>query len=208
MDGPIIRLNRWATAALCIAVTWFPNGACGGSPRKALPKFSDVKETVLRHFELLPDYRPGDIIARSEVEPLFAQLKWMGWTVADRTHILKMVPADHDYLIRNLRTPSGRRFMRRISSLPNAYDRLERLSRMPHGRQTVHDLINKVGGEEMIEYLTTTSGGKNMGKQLSNSPTGRDFNRPTGRIYTADLLLARLQKSYEAAKQSRTKAGK
>ena len=132
----------------------------------------------------------------------------MGWTVTDRRIILSLVPDDSEFLIRQLRSHSGRSFMSRVSSYSNAYDRLDRLTRLPHGRQTMHDLIHGVGGEKMIEYMTTTPGGKNLGKQLSNAPKGRDFNQPTGRIYTAKMLLGRLQKSYAAAKEARAAAGK
>jgi len=38
-----------------------------------------------------------------------------------------------------------------------------------------------------------------LGKQLSNAPNGRNFNAPTGRIYTVAMLLARLQQSHAAA---------
>jgi hypothetical protein len=34
---------------------------------------------------------------------------------------------------------------------------------------------------------------------LSETPTGKQFNLPTGRIYTAALLLVRLQKSHAAS---------
>jgi hypothetical protein len=187
----------WGSAAAC----WAEVARSADKPQ-SLPAFREVEEIVLRRFALLPDYRPGDIIARSEVEPLFAQLEGVGWKVADRQDILRRVPADNDYLVQKLRTSRGRQFMRRIANYPNAYDRLDRLSWLPHGRQTVHDLIYKTGGEEMIKYLTTASGGSELGKMLSNSPKGADFNKPTGRSYTAKLLLARLKTSYAAAQEA------
>lgn len=148
---------------------------------------------------MLPDYRPGDIIAQSEVEPLFAQLKRMGWAVPERKRLLHKVPGDRDFLIRKLRTPRGRKFMRRIADYPGAYDRLDRLSWLPQGKQTVHDLIHKTGGHEMIEYLTTSAGGAALGKMLSRAPKGAHFNEPSGRIYTVEELLARLKRRYAAA---------
>ena len=61
----------------------------------------------------------------------------------------------------------------------------------------VHDLISGAGGEKMIQYLTTAPGGKEMGKMLSKAPQGTDFNKPTGRIYTVAMLLARIKVQYE-----------
>lgn len=198
----IVRFCATVGIAWGLAFGWRAGVVCAAAEPKPLPPFSEVREIVLRHFALLPDYRPGDMIARSEVEPLFAQLQWIGWTVVDRKGILAKVPAGSDYLNRNLRTPRGRKFMRRIANCPNAYDRLERLSWLPHGRQTVHDLIYKAGGDEMIEYLTTSAGGKEMGKMLSRAPKGTDFNKPTGLIYTVKMLLARLKKSHAAAEKA------
>ena len=83
--------------------------------------------------------------------------------------------------------------------LRDAYDRLDRLSRLPHGQQTVRDLIRGPDGYKMIEYMTTAPGGKELGNQLSNAPQGKDFNAATGRIYTAEKLLLRLEQSRAAA---------
>lgn len=175
---------------------------CGGSAPKPLPPLSQVEEVTLRHFALLLDYRPGDVIAQSEVEPLFAQLRLHGWTVMDGKAILQQVPADSDFVIRELHSPRGREFMHRISGYPNAYDRLDRLSRLPRGRQTVRDLIRTKGGHEMIEYMTTAPGGTGLGKMLSKAPKGADFNKPTGRIYTVEMLLNRMKESYRAAEKA------
>jgi hypothetical protein len=198
----IVGFRAAAWIAPGLAVLWLAELARGAAEPEPLPSLSEVREIVLRHFAMLPDHRPGDIIAQSEVAPLFPQLQRLGWTVIDRGLILRKVPADNDYLIRKLRTRRGRRFMRRIANYPNAYDRLHRLSWLPHGKQTVHDLIDKKGGYEMIKYLTTTSGGTELGKMLSKAPKGSDFNKPTGRIYTVKMLLARLEESYAVAQEA------
>jgi len=52
--------------------------------------------------------------------------------------------------------------------------------------------------------MTTTSGGKELGKLLSNNPRTRNFNKPTGRIYTAAMLIARLEESHTAAVKAST----
>ncbi len=182
----------------------------GAEVRKELPSFDKVEQIVQKHFATLSNYRDGYIIARGDVKPLWAQLEAVGWKVADRAEIVSAVMSDSSFLVRNLRTADGRKFMQKIASYPDGYDRTDRLSRLPRGQQMVYDLIEGPGGAKMIEYMTTALGGKNLGKQLSRGPKGRDFNKQTGRIYTAKALLARLKESHsEALKATGTlKAGK
>jgi hypothetical protein len=191
---------RGTLAALAV-VTYCAVCSYAQSPAKKLPPFPEVAATAETVLDRQPDYRDGDILTRSQVEPIFAELESIGFEVSDRKEILAQVPSDSDQLVEMLHTPNGLKFMRRVSSMPNAYDRLDRLIPMPIGRQTVRDLIRGPGGDEMIEYMTSTPGGKALGQQLSNAPTGANFNEPTGRLYTAKLLLARLKTSYTEAEK-------
>ena len=177
------------------------NVGWGADGPKPLPPFAKIKKAVEEYFQKRPNYQPGGIISQGEVAGVLAELAEMGFSVPDRAEILSDVPGDGESLVVALRTPAGRKFMRRIAVLPNAYDRLDRLMRLPHGEQTVHDLIRGPGGDELIKYLTATRGGASMGKLLSHSSGAADFNKPTGRIYTVAALVDRLQKSYAAASQ-------
>ena len=203
MKSNVIKARPLATvllAALLLTVT--DNWACASSKAKPLPEFAKVKSLVLRHFASIPDYEPGDIIARSQAEPIFGQLHRLGWDVADRKSLVNRVPPDNDFLFQQLHTPAGRKFMAQTKQFPNAYDRLDRLARLPHGRQTLHDLIRGPDGYKMIEYMTSTRGGLNLGKMLSKAPKGKGFNKPTRRIYTAKMLLEALKRSHDAAKKA------
>lgn len=164
-----------------------------------IPSFAEVKQTVAQYFEAMPKFRENDLLTRDVVEPLLGKLQKMGLPLADAGQILGKVPSKDEFLADQLSTDRGRQFMRRISGYPGAYDRLDRLSRMPHGEQTIRDLVRGPGGDKMLQYMTTAQGGTELGKQLSNSPTGKQFNEPTGRIYTVTLLLKRLQQSHTAA---------
>jgi len=157
------------------------------------------RQAVLRCFQIQPDYRAGDLITQDKVEPLLAHLKWMGLPLPNAKQILEKVPAKDEFLAEQLRTPNGRKFMREISGYTGGYDRLDRLSRLPYGKQTIRDLIRGPDGYKMIEYMTTAPGGKALGDQLSNAPQDGDFNAKTGRIYTAEMLLRRLEQSRAAA---------
>ena len=206
MSCRILKLGAWAGTVVLLAVGWCVEGAQGAPKSKPLPSFTDVKAAVMRHFERLPDYQPGNIISQSEVAPLFAQLKRIGWTVADRKAILERVPQEDDYLIKTLRTASGRKFMQKISPSPGVYDRLERLSKLPRGKRTVQKLMGQGDrGADVIKHFATHPAGKTVG-QLMSKPNkgGVNYGKPTGRIYTVTMLLAQLKKSYAAAKKDAT----
>lgn len=198
--------RRVAVAVLTFGFCALTAGQAGAADRgkeRPLPKFATVRAVVLRELVQPPERMPLDIVARSEVQRVFDQLRLMGWPVRDEKAIVKQVPGDTDFVLQKLRTPQGRRFMRKIAHYPQGYDRLYRLASLPHGRQTVVRLIQSKGGERMIAYLTESRGGKNLGKMLQDTPRGRNFNRPTGKIFTADALIKRLQQSYTAEVQRR-----
>jgi len=203
MGCQTIHRQRVAEVLVGLAVVCWVEYPCQAAGDKPMPEFNEVEETVLRHFSMLPDYQPGDIITRSEVQPLFAQLKRMGWLVADRKTILNNVPADSDFLVRQLRTRQGRKFMRQVSAHANSYDQLERISALPYGRRTVHELIREGSkGAGVIEHFVSTPEGAQVGRQMARKPRSADFNKPTGRIYTAEMLLERLETSHRAAKKA------
>lgn len=135
---------------------------------------------------------------RDKIEPLLAQLRRTILPLPDAKQILQKVPAKDEFLAEQFRTPGGRKFMRQIARYDDGYDRLDRLSRLPHGKQTIIDLIRGPDGYKMLEYMTTTPGGLALGDQLSNAPKGKNFNEATGRIYTAEMLLKRLEQSRAA----------
>jgi len=144
---------------------------------KPIPSMSEIEDVVLRYFRAKPDYRPGDLITKEDVEPLLGKLKQKGLPLPDAKQILEKTPTKGDFLTQQLRTPDGRKFMRQISGYKDAYDRLDRLSRLPHGQQTIRDLIRGPDGYKMVEYMTTTTGGNELGKQLFERPAGEGFQR-------------------------------
>ncbi|HEY3391691.1 MAG TPA: hypothetical protein VGK58_03215, partial [Lacipirellulaceae bacterium] len=87
---------------------------------------------------------------------------------------------------------------------PGAFSRLDRLSSMARGQAIVRDLIRSSDGDKFIEYLATTRGGRKLGSTLAGARQGTDLNEPTGRIYTADDLLAALDQM-SAARTDRTR---
>jgi hypothetical protein len=176
---------------------------CGAARAEKLPAWSVVTHTVAEQLASIPRYRDGDLISQSQVAPIFTQLEDEGWVVADRAKILASVLPDDDFLVEQLRTPEGVKFMRKISAYPQAYDEIDQLSRLPGGDLMVRDFLrfahsdrtfsNKKGPSPAM-YARLVPDQKRQGV-----PTPEDMEKPTGRIYTAAQLLARLQQSYRAA---------
>jgi hypothetical protein len=162
-------------------------------------KFKQIEAAVWQYFKSQPDYQPWMLITKEQVEPLLKGLPRIGFTPSDPKSILEKLPSKDEFLVTQLYTPAGIKFMERIAKYPDGYDRLDRLSRIPRGKQTIIDLIKEPGGEKMIQYMATTQGGKELGKMLSKDPNGANFNQPTGRIYTVQMLLNEFKTQYDKA---------
>lgn len=161
------------------------------------PTFAEVKRTVEATFAGFPDYKPGRLIVQGEVKKALAAVRTLGWNVPGQGELLGRVVPDGDWLATTLYSGQGRRFMDRIATFPDGYDRVDRLSRIPLGKQTIRDLLRNPGGYTLIQYMTETPQGRNMGNMLSQTPNGANFNAPTGRIYTAEKLLDELKRAYD-----------
>lgn len=189
-------------AGVSLAYFLFAVNLVSAMPPK-LPPWDEVQKVVDQQLNSVANYQPGDLITRNQVDPIFDKLSRLGWNVADRVEIVNAVKRDDDLMVRQLRSAAGRKFMRQVNAMPLSFDRIDRLDRLTMGPQTVDSLITGPDGYKMIQYMTTSPNGHNLGKMLSQDPHGANFNSPTGRIYTAEDLLGRLNKSYEAALQSR-----
>lgn len=188
-----------AVMSICIGVA--------RAETKPIPPMSEITAAVKQFFGDQKNYKPGDLITRGQIAPLLDRVQEMGLPLPDKKQILTDLPNKKEFFVRQLSTPAGRKFMRQIARYPEAFDRVDRLTRLPHGRQTVVDLIRGPDGYKMIEYMTTAAGGKELGRMLSQAPDGRNFNKPTDRIYTADLLVKRLETSRkESIKAAEKKA--
>ncbi|MBI3465787.1 MAG: hypothetical protein HY000_22450 [Planctomycetes bacterium] len=159
-----------------------------------------------KHFTDARGFEKSDLISRSQAEPVFNKLAELGWAVADKAAILSALPADSDLIVKELRSPQGRKFMRSIASYPDAYDRLDKLSQLPEGKSSIRTLIKGPGGNKLLDFLTSSTGRPQAGELLAHSPEGHDFNRATGRLYTLDALVERLEQSYRAAAEATANA--
>ena len=162
------------------------------------PKFAAVAAAAAEYFASLEDFQPTDLIRQSNVATALTHVTTAtGWQVPEADAIVQRALADDSFVVKQLDTPNGRRFMRDIAKYPGTYSRLDRLTTISGGQQFTKDIIRAKGGAEMIEYMATAPGGHNLGTMMKGVKQGVDLNKPTGRIYTAGDLLAELKKAYD-----------
>lgn len=159
--------------------------------------FGAVVHAVEAYFASLPDYQPGDMITRSQIEQVFGKLAAARLRVPDADAIAKLGLANDSFLVRELATPAGRKFMRKLARNPSTFSHLDRLSSIPRGEKLVRDLVNDKGGDKLVEYLATTKGGQKMGGMMAGVRGGSDLNKPTGRIYTVADLVTAMKAAFE-----------
>jgi hypothetical protein len=188
------------------ASTWLATDSSWAA--NPLPNFAIVRQVVDRQLAKRPDYRAGDIISKGDVKPIFDQLSKRGWKVADQKEILEKVLADNHFLVKQLRTREGRRFMRQLSSDASVYDRLDRVSRHKRGPDTIRRVIRLPNGAtfakanpgrgnpSLSDLVLVYDRGSANRRQL------KDYGKSTGFIYTGSALIKRLQQSYQKASRS------
>jgi len=197
MPRSILSHSRSVAILLLIGVVIsFCSRSLEAAPAAAFPDFSAFAGSVEKYFTRQRSYRPGDIISKSDAKGVFRMLSQQGWEVADRDDIMDLVLDDGNYMVVKLRTKPGRVFMKDLSRTPEAYDRLDRFLRLPNSRKFFNGLLKGPDGYKMFEYMVTAKGGIVLGQQLSRTKEGREFNKPTGRIYTVKELIQRLGESH------------
>jgi hypothetical protein len=162
--------------------------------------FSTISQAVQQYFATLPDYKRGDLITQSHVAAALEGVRAAaGWEFPSHDDIVHLALADNAFLATEFSTPSGKKFMRRVAQQPGTFSRLDRLTMIAGGKKVLRELLRTKRGDVFVDYLATTSGGQNLGRMMAGVPHGVDLNRPTGRIYTADDLLAVLEREFQVA---------
>lgn len=169
-------------------------------PSKGKLRWEPLSKVIDAHFAAISGYNAGAIITQTDIEPLWGKLAKAGWNVAalDRDQITKLVPTTKEFLVKQLRTSNGRRFMRKVAvKYPLIYDRLDMLAHTSGGgRPAVSGLINAPDAELTVKYMFSDGGELSWAAMM---PERKNFDRPTGRIYTAEALKARLQQLFESS---------
>lgn len=185
--------RRAASIALLYAVV-AANGIAevGAADLKPLSR-AQIQQLVVAHLRSNPEYAAGDLITQADVEPIFNALIEQGRSPAENESLYDAFLSDREHLVKSLRTPEGRKFMRAVARLPNVYDRLERLSWSETGRRMLGELIEAADGPKLLEKILTPEGTEKIEESLRSDPRGGNFQLPTGKVHTADQLIDRLE---------------
>lgn len=165
------------------------------------PSDNQLAHMVESYFATVDGYQKGDLITEAQIGKALAKLNSAGIKVPNAGAIADLGLSDDSFLVRELSTAEGRLFMRRLGKYPGTFSHLDRLSTIPRGQTLIRQLERQKDGEQMILYLTTTKGGQNMGDMMSQARGGVDLNKPTGRIYTVDDLVAAIKTARASARR-------
>jgi hypothetical protein len=141
-----------------------------------------------------PYYFPGALISRADVSPIFEKLLTQGlMNSEDQEHLYGSILADQSTLVKRLKTPAGRAFMKKIVTDKTAYHRLARISWTADGRKLLDSFLASKDGFEKFQKLKTPADLAQVSKQLASDPRTQVFALPTGQILTADDLVKKLE---------------
>jgi hypothetical protein len=150
---------------------------------------------VRRHLASLPGYVPGFIISKSDVAPIFAQLKKAGWNAKELERVYGAVVDDGHFLVRQLRSPQGYKFMQTAGKFQLNYDRMDRVSQVKGGQQAIVNTVQLPNGASFWNP-NAKPGFANTARMLPTRGGRRrsaaEFSRPTGKIYTESQLVKQL----------------
>jgi hypothetical protein len=182
-----------------------PNARNAAASADAFPTFAQVRSAVESHFHAKKDFQQQDLITAGDVAPILRELEQLGWKGVSRCDAAKQLLDDQSVLARELRSPPGEKFMRRVSSYKLIYDRLDRISWMTGGPQLIHDMVRLPDGHRYAQW-TPHRGAPSMVDFLPKGVSGKaprvpDLDQPTGRIYTVSELLTKLEVCYRQAQR-------
>jgi hypothetical protein len=169
-----------------------------------------IRQLVDQHLASRPGYRDGFIISRSDVKPLLDRFRAAGWDPAALARIEQSLLADDHFLVRQLRTREGRRFMQEASEFPLVYDRMEKVSKQKGGARAIRSTVvlpngasfwnaeAKPGFNNTVQMLPTKNGRRR---------SGQEFSQPTGKIYTASQFAQHLEQARPKPQKQPSKSG-
>lgn len=204
MPQSFTHLFRTALQLSLALLMLLATGSLATAADDTLPPFATVEALVRRDIASIPGHERGDLICQGETVNLYDQIKHLGWWVPDARQIQKDILPDTNFLVQRLRTPEGRKLVRLIPNKGEAYNGLDRLSDLPTGKHTIVEMMRDPASDKWLAYLLSKHGGAELSKLMTkNEPV--DFVKPTGKIYTVDQLVERLEKSYLATLEAMKK---
>jgi hypothetical protein len=161
-----------------------------------------VQQIVQHSLASRQGYRPGDLVSRGDAEQALERLKTAGWDVPEKSKLVSLCLDNGHFLVRELRTPAGLAYSRAVARQSLPFDRLDRLSQEPGGQKLIHSIVNLPDGVKLMSPKPTPGFGdltELLPKQANGrTPKVKDFDRPTGKLYTGQQLLAELKRRWDA----------
>jgi hypothetical protein len=173
------------------------NAAAPDADTAAMPDWKTVEDAAKKHFRALPNYKPGDILSQGQVKPLLAQLAKSGWKISDQRELLVQICPDNDFVVQQLRTKNGQKFMRSTGGSAEQYDYLRRLADTKGGDRQITNIMALPNGNDVLTALTKSKAGKDISRRLADGPRTQGYDTPTGYIYTEAQVLERIKESYD-----------
>jgi hypothetical protein len=185
------------TLLLSVACALISPPAPAAAASKKGDKFEAVRIAVAESFANEPGYQPGDFVTRKQIAKALDRVEQAvkgSLKREDRDKLEKAAVDDRGFLAEQLRDPQTKPFMRRVATLPGGFDLLDRMGQMNQGRSTVTRLARGPDGYKLLEYMLQSKGGAELERMLAKGPGNSEVGKPTGKIYTAEQLIAALEK--------------
>ncbi len=195
------RLGPLAIWACCL---WLAGASCGWSQsvkQGQKPSFRQVTGLVQKELATRDGYESGDLVTRKDVQRVLKAISAAGWTPKDQKQLLEDTLGEDAALAGILGSRSGTSFMRKVKTEQMIYDRMDRVSRVSGGQRMLQDIVKLPDGEKLAKRQRP-HGVPGFLDLLPKKTSGKvrsikDYDEPTGRIYTEEQLLERLQISYQ-----------
>ncbi len=183
---------------VCVFVCASPTLAQESKKRPSIKQVSGITQAKLAERE---GYQPGDLITQTDVKRVLLALNSSGWQPTDSKQLLADSLPENAVLARTLKTKKGARFMRKVGDYELIFDRMDRVSRVSGGSKMLTDIAKLPDGEKLAK-LNRPNGVPGFLDLLPKKSSGKvrsikDYEQPTGRIYTEKQLLQRLKESYQ-----------
>ncbi|HUG17330.1 MAG TPA: hypothetical protein VMM56_00030 [Planctomycetaceae bacterium] len=184
-------MDRFKTAVCCVCLAGISfSGFAQEKDQTKKPKPYDKDQLSLA--EMIGEnreYKAGDLLTWEDVKPYIEQLKENGIEIPDEENLPAMFLPEGDRVVKMLRTRKGTIFMRNLTKAGGKYDMVDRFRKLPRGYTMLQTMIDTPKGHQLLADMVTAKTGKGTAQQLTRSPEGKDFDKPTGLIYTEDALL-------------------
>ncbi len=194
------RAGYWLCLAVVIGV--FPSGAVHAGAGKATvaPTATQIQAVVDRYFAEKSFYRPGDLIAQSDVQAVITALGKRGWKVPGAKQLVAKTLPDSHPLVQLLASDKGRRFMRAVQKQRLIYDRLDRVMGTWGGPAMLRQLIRLPDGARYAAWKTPSTIPDLLDllpkRRSGKTRVIKDYRKPTGQIYTQQQLTKALVKLF------------